>query len=232
MGFQEQCCKENTWATMCTWGYHAVTMTEDTSNPLGVLPGTHLRYGAPWIMISLQPTLTEEIQGKWVKKGLGNSDDLPAVYEPRHPAVFTIVPSNPNPPVPTLWVPCYLVFSRNTHRYSEVTLLTDVPLLYCFSQFINTAGRTLNKQTEAKSFPGRASLYRLCLSLCKRPSMMTLLLTWSKIFCVKKGRHNGISPVQMWFSHSSLLSFIDKWHQKAEAKHPSSAEWLRKTPTA
>lgn len=90
---------------------------------------------------------------------------------------LTIVPSNPNPPVPTLWVPCYLVFSRNTHRYSEVTLLTDVPLPYCFSQFVNTAGRTLNKQTEAKSFPGRASLYRLCLSLCKRLSMMTLLLT-------------------------------------------------------
>lgn len=58
--------------------------------------------------------------------------------------------------------------------------------------------------------------------------MMTLLLTWSKIFCVKKGRLNGVSLVQMWFSHLSLLSFIDRWYQKAEAKHPSFADWLRK----
>lgn len=238
MGFQEQCCKENNIVgnnvyvrmscSHCDKGHEQSTRRSPRDSSL--LRGS-LNHDFIAAYFDRNYCILKH-RGSELGKDLGTvMIFLPAVHEPRHPAVFTIVPSNPKPLVPTLWVPCHLVFSRNTHRYSEVTLLTDVPLPYCFSQLVNTAGRTLNKQTEAKSFPGRASLYRLCLSLCKRPSIMTLLLTWSKIFCVKKGRHNGISPVQMWFSHPSLLSFIDKWYQKAEAKQASIIRWMIKKNT-
>lgn len=178
MGFQEQYCKESTWAAMCTWGCHVVAVTEDTSNPLGVLPGTHLRYGAPWITISLQPTLTDYCilkQGKWVRKGLRNSDELPAAREPCQPAVLPWHHLTQAPPTPPLRGPWHLVFSRNTHCYSEITLLTDVHLSYCLSQFINTARRTLNKCNRSKVFPNLSILVQT-LSLSKYDDIASYLI--------------------------------------------------------
>lgn len=43
MGFKEQYKKENAQAKMYTRGCPSTAVTEYTSNPLGGLPGTHLR---------------------------------------------------------------------------------------------------------------------------------------------------------------------------------------------
>lgn len=113
--------------------------------------------------------------GKWVRKGLRNSDELPAAREPCQPAFLPWHHLTQAPPTPPLRGPWHLVFSRNTHCYSEMTLLTDVHLSYCLSQFINTARRTLNKCNRSKVFPNLSILVQT-LSLSKYDDIASYLI--------------------------------------------------------